>query len=110
MISPKLTWSRLLMAETSSDSALSMTPVRYQLSGKVGRASLIYLVLIVALFAAPCYLYGLVTSSIMSVKLKLGIVILLGLGLGWLTTWLGQMLRCRSAFWVTLVAVIGTAV
>ena len=97
------------MDVSATESGPGMTPVKYRHSGKLGRAPLLYLVLVVVMFAIPSYLYGLVSSGIMYMKAKILIMVLIGMGLGWATAWLGQTFRCRSTFWVTLVAAFGTA-
>jgi len=96
--------------DASTDPGTGMRPVKYEFSGKIGYAPTLFLALVILMFAIPSYLYGLVSAGIMYMKLKILIMVCVGMGLGWATAWLGQKFRSRSIVWVTLMALIGTAV
>lgn len=84
--------------------------VRYRHSGKVGRAPFVFLLLTMILYAIPSYLYGLLSIHIGYMKLKIVILVILGMGLGYATVWLARRRRCRSTFFTVLAAALGSAV
>src|SRR3954471_15792000 len=96
-------------ASPNSAATIPMTPVRYRLSGKLGKSPLVLLAAAILMFAVPSYLYGMVNMHIPYMKLKILITALLGAGLGGATMWMAWKLHCRSLIFVAFVALIGSA-
>jgi hypothetical protein len=94
---------------TSSSVPSTATPVRYRLSGQLGKSPLVLLVAAMVVFALPSYVYGMFTMHIPYVKAKILLTGLLGAGLAAAVIWIARKLHCRSVFFSSVAVLLGCA-